>query len=708
MAERNPQNRLKDEKSPYLLQHAANPVDWYAWGDEAFEKAEAEDKPIFLSIGYSTCHWCHVMAHESFEDSEVARLMNDAFICIKVDREERPDIDNVYMRVCQMMTGRGGWPLTIVMTPDKRPFFAGTYFPKQSRYGQPGLLDIIPRLRDIWKNNQGDIEKTIESVSKALDHDRVASIQSELNHTIMDHAYNQLHSQYDGVHGGFGKAPKFPTPHHLLFLLKYYYRTSENRALEMVEGTLQSMRHGGMFDQLGFGFHRYSTDAHWLLPHFEKMLYDQAMLAIAYIEAFQITDKLFYAETAKEIFQYVSRDMTAPDGGFFSAEDADSEGEEGKFYVWSIEEIREILGEEDADFFSLVYQLKPEGNFHDEATGQATGTNILHLRKSIENLAEELGLPVDIVQTRLEKAREKLFSQRKKRVRPHLDDKILTDWNGLLITALAKGARVFENSTYLENAIKCVDFVLVNLRSSDGRLLHRYRDDEATIPGQLDDYAFFVWGLLELYDATFEIKYLQTAMELSNIMIEDFWDEDGGGFFLTADHAEKLLYRPKEIYDGAIPSGNSVAFMNMIRLGRITADPKWEELADRLSRSFSGQITASPTAQTYFLSGLEFALGNPVEVIIVGDPNADDTKAMLKALGNLYAPNMVVLFKSTTDNSGVLEKIAKYVKDYDSTDGKSTAYVCRERQCERPTPDVKEMIDQITRRDLSDKKYSKY
>ncbi|MGH7890123.1 MAG: thioredoxin domain-containing protein, partial [Thermodesulfobacteriota bacterium] len=473
-------NRLISEKSPYLLQHAHNPVDWYPWGEEAFVKAKNEDKPIFLSIGYSTCHWCHVMENESFEDEEVAKLMNDAFVSIKVDREERPDIDSIYMTVCQMLSQGGcGWPLNIIMTPDKKPFYAATYIPKENRHGRAGMLEFIPRIKEIWKTQRDNVLDSADQITSAIRQASQVSNEKkgkELDGSTFEKAYDQLAQNFDTVHGGFGRAPKFPTPHNLLFLLRCWKRTGKDKALEIVEKTLSAMRRGGIYDHVGFGFHRYSTDPEWLVPHFEKMLYDQAMLSMAYIEGYQATGNRDYEKTAREIFTYVLRDMTSPDGGFYSAEDADSEGEEGKFYLWTEDEIRKVLNKEESDLVMKVFNVEKGGNFSDEATGRKTHSNIFHLSGSLSDAASLLNLEREQLERRIETAREKLFSVREKRIHPHKDDKILTDWNGLMIAALAKGASAFDEPKYAEAAGRAVGFILSRMQKSDGELLHRYRD----------------------------------------------------------------------------------------------------------------------------------------------------------------------------------------------------------------------------------------
>jgi uncharacterized protein YyaL (SSP411 family) len=563
-------NRLISEKSPYLLQHADNPVDWYPWSAEAFEAAQKENKPVFLSIGYSTCHWCHVMERESFEDKDVAGLINETFVPIKVDREERPDIDAVYMKVCQIMTGSGGWPLTVIMTPDKKPFFAGTYLPKESRFGRIGLLDLVPRIKKMWSVQQGDIIKLSGEITTALQREEDDLPGSMPDETTLQAAYEELSGRFDEQFGGFGTAPKFPAPHNILFLLRYWKRKNEPGALAIVERTLQAMQQGGMYDHVGYGFHRYSTDSKWLVPHFEKMLYDQAMLTMAYADAYLATKKEEYKTTAREILSYVLRDMTDSTGGFYSAEDADSEGEEGKFHVWSREEIFALLDPLDAGLVAKVFNIAEEGNFIDSVTNESPGTNILHLSGPLEQTAAELNMPPEDLRGRMNAAITKLFAVREKRIHPYKDDKILTDWNGLMITALAKAARSFDNTDYADAAEKAAAFILGHMRTPEGRLLHRYRDGEALLPAHVDDYAFFISGLIELYEAVFDSKYLEAALELNRDFIKHFWDEKRGGFYFTADDAEEILIRKKEVYDAALPSGNSMAMLNLLRLGRMT------------------------------------------------------------------------------------------------------------------------------------------
>ena len=683
-------NRLANEQSPYLLQHANNPVDWYPWGDEAFEKAKKEDKPIFLSIGYSTCHWCHVMEHESFEDDSVASLLNDWFVSIKVDREELPEIDHVYMTVCQGMTGSGGWPLTIIMTPEKQPFFAGTYFPKDRRSGRPGLLQLLPIVNDAWTNKRDEIMKSVDEVQSFLIKTNSRELGDPPEERVLDIAFSDFVNRFDKEEGGFGNAPKFPSPHALLFLLRYAHINNNDNALVMVESTLKKMRLGGIFDHIGFGFHRYSTDKKWLLPHFEKMLYDQAMISMAYSEAYEATQNEFYAKTNREILTYVLRDMTSPEGGFYSAEDADSEGDEGKFYVWSESEISSILGEEDGLTFNTIFNVHPGGNFHDEVTGEQTGQNILHLEKRVKLIAENMDMSPMALHERIDGWREKLFIEREKRIHPLKDDKILTDWNGLMIAAFAKASVALNEYEYAEAGEKAAEFILENVRAEDGRLLKRYRNGKASLNAHLDDYAFMIWGLLELYEATFDPKHLSTAVELANIKIEDFWNDDVGGFFLGSDHAEKLIVRSMTSYDGALPSGNSVAVNVLNQLARITGNMDWADKAAKTIQTFERDLDRIPSSHTHMLSGHIFDQ-NAKEVVVVGEDD-DRTKAFLQSIRTKYEPNRVILFK----NGDNLSSIAPWTDTQEPIDGKPTAYVCKNFVCNLPTNDLETALKQLS------------
>lgn len=676
-------NSLIHEKSPYLLQHAYNPVNWYSWNDEAFETAKREDKPIFLSIGYSTCHWCHVMERESFEDEEVAELLNKYFVAIKVDREERPDIDHIYMSVCQALTGHGGWPLTIIMTPDKKPYFAGTYFPKEDRRGHPGLMTVLLKTATFWVDNREEVLATGDKIIEALKPNLNQFVAGEISEELLHKGHKLLNQNFDSEYGGFYGAPKFPSPQQYIFLLRYYKKYQEENALWMVEKSLQSMYNGGIYDHLGYGFARYSTDKIWLVPHFEKMLYDNALLAFTYLEAYQATKDREYANVAEEIFRYVLRDMQDKEGGFYSAEDADSEGVEGKFYVWSKSEIIDLLGTEEGELFCKTYDITDRGNFE--------GANIPNLiHTNLSRIAEELGLSEEELRKRLNNSKETLFNAREKRIHPYKDDKILTSWNGLMIAALAKGAQVLQKSEYSVAADKGIRFILNNMRKENGRLLARYRDGEAAYLAYLDDYAFMIWGLIEQYEATFDSYYLKVALELNQQMKELFWDSTDGGYFFYGEDGENLFARPKEIYDGAMPSGNSVAALNLIRLARLTGDPELEKDAEAQVKAFVGTVKEYPAGYAYFLMGLSFVLGPTKEIVIAGEESDSSTMAMLEYLQTEYIPEAVLLFHPTPNGEGIKE-IVPYVREQKSIDNKATAYVCENFACQSPTTDIEQL-----------------
>jgi uncharacterized protein YyaL (SSP411 family) len=678
-------NRLISEKSPYLLQHAYNPVDWHPWNEDAFELARREDKPVFLSVGYSTCHWCHVMAHESFEDPEVASLMNEAFVCIKVDREERPDIDQIYMAAAMGMTGRGGWPLTIIMTPEKKPFFAGTYIPKKGRFGQAGMLDLIPRIKDLWDRNRDEL---LGSADKVTDYLRQAEIPqahgAKLDASTLDKAFEELAGIFDMQNGGFGTAPKFPAPHNLLFLLRYWRRSGNPHALEMVERTLQAMRSGGICDHVGFGFHRYSTDAQWFVPHFEKMLYDQAMLVMAFSEAYQATGKKEYASAINEILQYVHRDMASPEGGFYSAQDADSEGEEGRFYLWTAKELKAVLEKEEFGLLIRLFDVHELGNFE-------KGKNILRLVSSLEDAAGVMGIKEADLRDRLEKCRIKLLAAREKRVRPLRDDKILADWNGLMMSAYCRAAQSLHEPSYAEKAKGAADFILEKMRTSEGRLWHRYKNG-ASIQANLDDYAFLVSGLIDLYETIFDIKYLKAALELNKVLLEHFWDEGSGGLFFAPDDGEQLLVRKKEAYDGAIPCGNSVSMLNFLRLSHLTGDPDLEDKALSIGRAFAAMIDSRPIGHSMLLCALDFALGPSSEVVLVGEPGEEGIRAMLKEIYSRFLPNKTVVAAPENEINNMSDMI-KTMQLLSRLDGKPTAYVCSGHICHLPVNDPKMILD---------------
>jgi uncharacterized protein len=679
-------NKLIAEKSPYLLQHAHNPVDWYPWGEEAFIKATNENKPVFLSIGYSTCHWCHVMEKESFEDEAVAAVLNKYFVSVKVDREERPDIDHIYMSVCQAMTGQGGWPLTVLMTPEKKPFFAGSYFPRHSRWGRPGLLDILSQVNEKWQQDRALLVHAGEQVVIMMQPRGEEPSAAAVDGMILQQAFTQAGKLFDRQYGGFGTAPKFPTPHNLSFLLRCWKKSSDPEALAMVEKTLESMYRGGIYDHIGYGFARYSTDEKWLAPHFEKMLYDNALLALAYTEGFQATGRNLYAKAAKEIFTYILRDMTSPEGGFYCAEDADSEGEEGKFYVWSPDEIRNILGERDGDIYCRLFDITPNGNFEGRSIPNLIGAPPFSPSGEMISEAGEFSGSYEL-------QRQKLFNAREKRVHPYKDDKILTSWNGLMIAALARGAAVFGGDVYGKAAARAVQFIFQKLRREDGRLLARYRDDEAAHLAYLDDYAFLTWGLLELYEAAFDVANLEWALDLTRQMTELFLDKKDGGFYFNGEDAEQLIYRPKEIYDGALPSGNSVALHNLLRLARLTGDADLSKAADRQFKAFAGKIIEQPWAYAHFLSGIDYMLGPSREIVIAGKAGYADTEAMLSAIRRAFMPETTVVFHPEGQAGSEIEKLVPFLKEQRSVGGRATAYICENQACQAPVTDYQQFAE---------------
>lgn len=674
MQQENKSNRLINEKSPYLIQHAYNPINWYPWGEEAFEDAKKEDKPIFLSIGYSTCHWCHVMAHESFEDENVAAILNKFFISIKLDREERPDVDSVYMTVCQALTGSGGWPLTIIMTPNQKPFFAGTYFPKTSTYGMPGLIEILESVATQWKNSKEKLINSSDNILKELGKFFVSeSNDTKLSEKNLKNGYNQLLKSFDIKYGGFSPAPKFPTPHKLMFLLRYYKMYDETNALEMVETTLGSMYRGGLFDHIGYGFSRYSTDDKYLVPHFEKMLYDNALLVISYLEAYEITKNPLYKDISIKSLEYVFRELTSNEGGFYCAQDADSEGEEGKYYVFTPDEIKIILGEEDGNYFNEYYDITDEGNFE--------GKSIPNLIKNSNyNKKDE---KIDVLA-------QNILDYRNERYSLHKDDKILTSWNGLMIATLSKAYKVLEDEKYLEYAKKAIDFIYNNLVDSKGRLFARYREKEAKYKAILDDYAFLTYGLIELYESSYEILYLKKAIDLTEAMIDLFFDEKNAGFFLYGKDSEKLIARPKELFDGAIPSGNSVAAYNLIRLARITGKSLFEEISKDVLDYIAGSIISEEINHSFFLIASSFALNKTKELICVIKDESEKEK-IKDTLSDMQAFNLTVIIKNE-ENSSELEELIPYTKDYTLKDNKATYYLCEGNSCFPPTNNLNEIL----------------
>jgi uncharacterized protein YyaL (SSP411 family) len=676
-------NRLAGERSPYLLQHATNPVDWYPWGEEAFKKARERDVPIFLSIGYSTCHWCHVMERESFENDEVAAYLNEHFVSIKVDREERPDVDAIYMSAVQAMTGSGGWPLSVWITHDLEPFYGGTYFPPEDRFGRPGFMSLLQRISSAWTTQREKVIASGAQIAGSLGQAPAPLQSADLGPATLKKGSDLYRGSYDSVNGGFSRPPKFPRAHEISFLLRQQRRQGDRELLAMITHTLDSMAAGGLYDQLGGGFHRYSTDARWLVPHFEKMLYDQAIMAKAYLEAFQVTGNAGYVRTVREVFNYVQRDLQDRGGAFHSAEDADSEGEEGKFYVWKPAEIDAVLGPAAGRAFSAYYDVTGKGNFEH-------GTSILNVTRPVTAVAKELGTSPAALDEILASGRAKLFAAREKRIRPHLDDKVLADWNGLMISALAFGGAVLDEPDYIRAAEKAADFVLGTMQK-DGRLLHRYRDGEAAVPAFLDDYAFFGMGLLDLYQATFDSRWLRESRRLAREAVRLFRDETDGAFRLVGTDGEKLIVETKEIYDGAIPSGNSVAAAWLLKLGQLTVDSEIQEMGRGILQAFGAQVNRHPPGFPYYLMALEFAAEPTREIVIAGNREAPGTKEMLRVLRARFMPDAVVALHEPGAGGEEIRALVPFIKEQVQRDGKPTAYVCRNYACERPTTDPKRL-----------------
>jgi len=669
-------NRLANETSPYLLQHKDNPVDWYPWGEEALQRARDEDRPILLSIGYSACHWCHVMEHESFENPAIAALMNEHFVSIKVDREERPDLDSLYMMAVQMMTGHGGWPMTVFLTPDGRPFYGGTYYPPEDRGPMPGFPRILLAVSEAYRTKREQLEESATNVTNHL-HQHFAHDPelNALNPTLLDEAARSLAGQFDRVNGGFGGAPKFPSPMAIELLLRVYARTRAERALQMAEFTLDKMGRGGLYDQVGGGFHRYAVDAIWLVPHFEKMLYDNAQLAHVYTLGWQLTGEPFYRSIAEETLGYVLAEMTSPDGGFYSTQDADTEGEEGKFYVWTVEELREVLGDEDGDRVAGLLGMTQRGNFE--------GSNVL----SIPNVADRTTWRSDEIAP----LRQKLYEARGKRVWPGRDEKVLTSWNGMMLRAFATAAWVFGNDKYADVGRANARFVREHLYR-EGRLLRTWKDGQAKLNGYLEDYANFIDGLLALYGATFEIEWLRFASELATTMVGEFYED--GRFYDTGASHEALVTRPRDAYDSATPSGNSVACDVLLRLAHLTGDTNFAQIATDVLSGFGEPASRNAHGYARLLSAIDVAVGPSVEVAIIGDPAAADTRALLETLRDEYLPRAVVAVVGPDEAESQAELVPLFA-GREQIDGKATAYVCINYACQLPTTDPAVMLEQV-------------
>ncbi|MBN1993834.1 MAG: thioredoxin domain-containing protein [Anaerolineae bacterium] len=678
-------NRLAQESSPYLLQHAHNPVEWYPWGEEALAKAKTEDKPIFLSIGYSACHWCHVMAHESFENKQTAAIMNEHFVNIKVDREERPDLDSIYMDAVVALTGQGGWPMSVFLTPTGRPFYGGTYFPPTPRHGLPGFEQVLKNVAHVYRDQKSDVLKNAATIVDRLQTIILWQPGASLDPAVPELAAQALAHSFNWTHGGFGGAPKFPQPMTYDFLLRFYYRNQQTPILEMVELTLHKMAQGGMYDQLGGGFHRYAVDGMWLVPHFEKMLYDNALLARLYLHAYQLTGKPFYRRIVEETLDYIGREMAHPAGGFYSSQDADSEGEEGKFFVWTSQEIKSILGQAHGEIFCAAYSVEPGGNFE--------GKSVLHVPAPLDQLAEQLQISRAELNDILERSRAKLFAVREKRVKPGRDEKIITAWNGLALAALAEAGRVLDRPDYIDLATRNAEFIALTMKKGK-RLFRIWKADKGQAKGMayLEDYAFYADGLLALYQTTFNPRWFWEARALMDVVLAHFQDK-AGGFFDTADDHEQLVTRPKSLQDNAIPCGNSMAVRTLLLLAAYTGQAEYETPALAALAALQGPMSQYPGAFGHWLGALEFALAPPQEIAIIGQPGREDTDNMLRTLLKLYRPNQVVAVADELNESDQPELVRGRL----AKDGRATAYVCHNFTCQQPVTEVAALESLLTK-----------
>jgi hypothetical protein len=675
-----PSNRLIHETSPYLLQHAHNPVDWYPWGDEAFDKAKKENKPILLSIGYSACHWCHVMERESFESEEIAELMNQHFVNIKVDREERPDLDEIYMNAVQMLTGRGGWPMTVFLTPEGKPFFAGTYFPPEDRYGMPGLPKILQAVAQAYRERPQDVQRSVDQIVTAFN--RLAKIQESsqaFSRDAIQKAAEQLSQAYDPNHGGFGQAPKFPNAGVFELFLRSYRISKEQRYLEMVTHTLTKMAEGGIYDHLGGGFHRYSVDEKWLVPHFEKMLYDNAQLIRIYADAFRVTQNLFFKQVIEETLTYLLREMLHPEGGFYSTQDADSEGQEGKFFVWEYDELIKILGEEAGEIFCRIYDAGEMGNFE--------GKNILHPILNLEQASKFFHKDIKEIERLIIEAKAKLFREREKRVKPFRDEKILTSWNGLMLSGLAEAYKVSGDERYCDAAEENVQFIFTKM-FREGYLLHTYKDGQAKLYGYLDDYAFLATGLLDLYEATFNRTLLEQSVQLTETMIFEFWDDVDGGFFYTGKAHEQLISRTKPAFDSSVPSGNSIATQVLLRLYHYTGKEDYLRRAEKILRLYYDAMMQQPFGFAHMLGALDFYLERPKEIVLIGGRKEQATRELIHKIHSLYSPNKILQLVEPGEPLG---KISPILEGKTQLNGKPTVYVCHNFTCSLPVTEWEEL-----------------
>ena len=677
-------NRLVNETSPYLLQHQHNPVDWWPWGEEALARSRDEQRPIFLSIGYSACHWCHVMEHESFEDEAIAEFLNDHFVCIKVDREERPDLDQIYMQAVQLMTGRGGWPMSVFLTPDQKPFFGGTYWPPTARMNMPGFDQVIRAVDDAWQNRREQaLQQAGELTGRLQQHGAESSSDGTLDTNVLTQAVAGLTREFDFQHGGFGTAPKFPHSMDLQFLLRAWFRSRDSHLLEMVALNLDHMAQGGIYDHLAGGFARYSVDARWLVPHFEKMLYDNALLVSVYLEAYEVTSNENYARVVRETLDYIMTTMTDPSGGFHSTEDADSEGEEGKFYVWSLAEVEQVLGPQDAERFCYVYDVTQEGNFE--------GHNILNLPKSLEQCARVRDWDLGELQEKMVAARNRLLKHRAQRVRPGKDDKILVSWNGLMIDAMSRAAVVLQQPEYLVAAEKAADFIWDQLRTEDGRLLHCWRHGQPKLAAYLDDYANLMNSFVTLYETGFQEHWLERANILAGVLMEHFQDHQQGGFFYTADDHEDLIARHKNFHDSSVPSGNSMAATALLRLGRLTGNQDHLQAAERTLQAAAEVLSRSPAAAGQMLIALDFYLSEVQEIVLVGNSADPEMAQVLQHFHQAYFPNRVIAFRDSRleSTASILDPLFQGRESVSTT---PTLFVCQDYVCQQPVSGRDEIL----------------
>lgn len=666
-------NRLIHETSPYLLQHAHNPVDWYPWGEEAFQKATAENKPILLSIGYSACHWCHVMERESFENEKIAGLMNELFINIKVDREERPDLDEIYMNAVQMLTGRGGWPMTVFLTPEGKPFYGGTYFPPEDRYGVPGLARVLIGVAHAYREKPEDVDKSVGQILATLQRmSQSRESKRSFSPDVIAESAEQISRAYDSDHGGLGQAPKFPNAGVYELFLRHYHHSKSQRFLDRVTHTLTKMAEGGIYDHLGGGFHRYSVDEKWLVPHFEKMLYDNAQLVRIYAQVYCVTKEACFRRVVDETLEYLLREMLQPEGGLYSTQDADSEGEEGKFFVWSWAEVTRILGEDASEIFCRIYDVTEQGNFEEK--------NILHPILTLEQASKLFRRDPTEIEALVSEAKRKLFLEREKRIKPFRDEKIITAWNGLILSGLAEAIKISPQPAYIEAANQTVKFIFTKL-FRDGLLLHIYKDGIAKLLGYLDDYAFLAVGLLDLFEATFDHSHLERAVQLANIMVREFWDDIDGAFFYTGKSHERLISRAKPVFDGSIPSGNAMATQLLLRLYHLTGNGNYLSRAEKVLRSYYDTMESQPFGFAHMLCALDLYLLKPIEIVVVGKREEPDTAKLIRDIHSLYLPNKILQLVGPEEP---LEKISPLLQGKTQVEGKPTVYICHNFTCSQP------------------------